>query len=313
MLEGRLGRRTLIIGAIAAGFAPRTQAQPARPTLAPAQMALADQFDLASSITGRTYRIYVSRPGAPPPSSGYEVVYALDADGSFPIVARQLRRAPQVLVIGIAYPDSAASSRLRMRDLTPSQPNDAAYANFNGGQIPNDFGGAEGFHRFMVEELRPQIARLYPVNREHHSLMGYSLGGLFALHVMFTQPNAYQRLFIGSPSIWWNGGEVLKDEAGFAAAVRAGKAAPRILITSAQWEQGDGDPSLPRSGPARERRLASKMVDNARDLASRLKALGGAAGYEVNYSVFAEERHDTGIPAAFSRGANFLYPLQVSA
>lgn len=296
-------------GAIAAGFAPRAQAQPARPTLAPAQMALADQFDLASTIAGRTYRIYVTRPGAPPPSTGYEVVYALDADVSFPIVAPQLRRAPQVLVVGIAHPDSAASSLLRMRDFTSSQPNAASHANMNAGQIPNDFGGADVFHRFMVEELGLQIARLYPVNGEHQSLMGYSLSGLFALHVMFTHPNAYQRLFIGSPSIWWNGGEVLKDEAGFAAAVRSGKAAPRILITSAEWEQGDGDPSLPPSGPARERRLASKMVDNARNLAGRLKALRGATGYEVNYSLFAEERHNSGIPAAFSRGANFLYPL----
>lgn len=51
---------------------------------------------------------------------------------------------------------------------------------------------------------------------------------------------------------------------------------------------------------------AARMVDNARELATRLKALSGAKGYEVRYTVFAGETHNTGIPAATSRGVAFL-------
>ena len=305
-----VGRRGLIAGSVAAAFAARVEAQPAPPKLVPAQLALADQFDLSSKSTGRTYRIYVSRPTAPPPGAGFQLVYTLDADSSFPIVARQLRRTRPLptLLVGIAYPDAAATMRLRSRDFTPSQPDE-----FSRGQTPPEavgaeFGGADAFHRFMTEELQPQLGRMYPLDSHYRSLMGYSLGGLFALHVMFAHPDAYQGLFIGSPSIWWNEREVLKGEAGFAAAVRAGKAAPRILITSAEWEQGEGGPRTPRSGPALKGSNESRMVDNARELAGRLKALKGAPGYQVDYAVFAEETHVSGMPAAYSRGANFLYP-----
>ena len=299
----------VIVGALAIG--PASLAQPAPPSLQPAQIALADQFDIPSRITGRTYRIYVSRPAAPPPKSGYPVVYVLDGDTSFPVVARQLR-GPPVLVVGIAYPDSARSGVLRLRDLTPAQPNANTLPMAGEGKVPDDFGGADAFHRFMMEELRPAIARLRPVDASRQSLIGYSLGGLFALHVMFNHPEAYQGLVISSPSIWWNDREVLKDEARFTAAVRTGHAAPRILITSDQWEQGDGDPNLPPPGPDRVQRMKlldyARMVDNAGELAARLKALKGGSGYEVKYSVFAEESHGTGTAAAASRGANFLYP-----
>jgi hypothetical protein len=87
-------------------------------------------------------------------------------------------------------------------------------------------------------------------------------------------------------------------------------AAPRILITSDQWEQSEEAPDVPRSGEARTKALADmaafRMVDNARELASRLKALPGGAGYEVRYTLFPEETHLTGIPAATSRGVAFV-------
>lgn len=313
---GGRARSMALIAACALALAPAGLAQTPAPVLQPAQIALADQFDVASKITGRTYRIYVSRPAAAPPKSGYAVVYVLDGDSNFAIAARQIGRAPAppVLVVGIAYPDAARSSVLRQRDFTPYQPDAATQRLAADGRTPNDFGGADDFHRFMIEELRPLIARLHPVDPRQQSLMGYSLGGLFALHTMFRHPDAYQSLVIGSPSIWWNGGQVLADEAAFAAAVQAGTTAPRILITSQQWEQGDGDgdPSLPAPGPERAQRVKQlsglKMIDNARGLADRLKALKGAPGYEVQYFVFAQENHSTGTPAATSRGANFLYP-----
>jgi predicted alpha/beta superfamily hydrolase len=309
-----IGRLIPGLAALGLLLGPAAAGPPAAPTLQPAQIALAEQFDTVSKITGRAYRIDISRPTAPPPLTGYPVVYVLDGDTSFPIVARQLRDAtkPAVLVVGIAYPESARASVLRLRDMSPTQPNAHSLPMVGDGRVPDDFGGADAFHRFMIEELRPAIARLKPVDASRQSLMGYSLGGLFALHVMFNHPEAYQSLVISSPSIWWNDRDVLKDEGKFIAAVRTGKASPRILITSDQWEQGDGDPNLPPPGPDRVQRVKllddARMVDNAGELAARLKALKGGPGYEVKYTVFAEESHGTGTAAAASRGANFLYP-----
>jgi predicted alpha/beta superfamily hydrolase len=285
------------------------------PNLPPATIPSTAQFDLPSKITGRTYRIYVTKPLVPPPPQGYGVVYILDADTTFAIAARRTRGAPAstspaVIVVGIAYPDSSATSVLRTRDMTP-YPADAASQAFAGPELKaTDYGGADGFHRFMIEELRPAIAAMGPVNLKEQSLIGYSLGGLFALHVMFTHPEAYQRLVIGSPSIWFNNRQVLGEEAAFAAAVRAGRAAPKILITSDAWEQGDGDPGLPPPGPARDDLVSllnsARMVDNARELAQRLAAVEGPPGYAVKYAVLPEENHNSGSVPAANRAIGFV-------
>ncbi|MGR5913571.1 hypothetical protein ACT7DA_04955 [Bacillus pacificus] len=48
--------------------------------------------------------------------------------------------------------------------------------------------------------------------KESKHYLGHSLGGLFALHILFTNLNAFQNYFISSPSIWWNNQSVLEKE-----------------------------------------------------------------------------------------------------
>ena len=284
-------------------------------TTSPALNPWAVQFDLPSAITGRIYRIYVAKPLGPTPKAGWPVVYVLDADVAFPSLAAQMMMRTVggdsgAILVGVAYPNALATMTLRNRDLTPSQPTAEAVATGDFGKPKaEDFGGGEAFHRFMMQELRPRIAAAYTVDPADQTLMGYSLGGLFTLGVLFRHPEAYRTYVAGSPSIWWNSREVLKDEAGFAAAVRAGKIAPRLLITSDAWEQDPAEPALPPPGPKRDTEVkalaAARMVDNARDLAGRLAALPGRNGYKVRYVLFPEETHTTGIPAASSRGLVF--------
>mgnify|MGYP001546589236 CR=1 FL=1 len=52
------------------------------------------------------------------------------------------------------------------------------------------------------------------------------------VRALFTEPNAFRSFIASSPSLWWDGDAVLKGEEKFAAAVTAGRAAPRILITA---------------------------------------------------------------------------------
>lgn len=291
------------------------QASPrAAPLTAPAIQPLAVQFDLPSKITGRTYRIYVAKPLTPPPKGGWPVIYVLDGDLSFPIAASQmiLRMASgqgAAIVVGVGYPQILAASKLRLYDLTPSKPLPGTSGDSR--TKPEDYGGAADFHRFMVEELRPQIAALAPVDAANQSLIGYSLGGLFALGVLFDHPDAYRTIVAGSPSIWWNNRELLQKEAGFAVAVRAGRVSTRLLITSGQWEQDPSAPGLPLDPAKRAAELKemadAKMVDNARGLAARLAAVKGAPGYSVRYVLFPEETHLTGIPASTSRGVAFSF------
>lgn len=289
----------------AAADAPASQS-----TMAPAGLPMAQQFDLSSKITGRTYRVYISRPVSPPPKGGYPVIYVLDGDMAFPTAAAQvllgsLSGRPQAVVVGIAYPDTMATMTLRDRDLTPW----GAPTPMQPGTKAEDYGGADDFHRMMMQELRPIVAKTYPVDTANQTLMGYSLGGLFTLHVLFQHPEAYRSFVAGSPSIWYRDRQLLKDETAFSQAVRAGKASPRILITSDGWEQGPESPDTPPSGPARAEYIKgtndARMVDNAHELATRLQALKGGAGYKVQYALFPQETHNSGIPASTSRGVAF--------
>lgn len=45
------------------------------------------QFDVPSTLSGRTYRIFVFKPPAPPPSSGYPVVVVTAETLMFPLAA----------------------------------------------------------------------------------------------------------------------------------------------------------------------------------------------------------------------------------
>lgn len=311
---------TLAAVSLATPTSPAAQiAVPPSPTLAlpatePVRDPFAVQFDLPSTITGRTYRIFVQRPPVPAPEEGWPVIYVLDGNAIFSIAASQVHLRTEfgqsgAVVVGIGYPDAAAQLKLRNFDLTPSAPLPGSFD--DPGAKPGDFGGAALFHRFMIEELRPVIAAMEPVNRENQSLIGYSLGGLFALGVLFDHPDAYRTVVAGSPSIWWNNRELLKKEAGFAAAVRAGKVSTRLLITSDGWEQSPPDNALPSDPKARAAELKeaadAAMVDNAKRLANRLGTLKGALGYRVRYALFPEETHLTGIPASTSRGVAFTF------
>lgn len=284
------------------------------PTTEPATQPFALQFDLPSQITGRTYRIFLHQPLAPPPKDGWPAIYVLDSRSTFGTAASQVQLRTSngqsgALVVGIGYPDPAAAAKLRVFDLTPSEPIPGPADRLD--LKPGEAGGAALFHRFMMEELRPVIAAMAPVNRQDQSLIGYSLGGLFALGVLFEHPEAYHTIVAGSPSIWWNNRELLRKEAGFAAAVSGGTVSKRLLITSDECEQLPQDeetpsdrecPTTPLGTPA-----SVTMVDDARGLAKRLAGLTGASGYQVSYVLFAGETHLTGIPASTSRGVAFTF------
>jgi predicted alpha/beta superfamily hydrolase len=270
------------------------------------------QFDMPSQITGRTYRISVYKPSAPAPATGWPVITLLDSRSTFATAASQvnLRIAlgrPGAVVVGVGYPRNEETSRLRQIDMTPSQmPLGSAVSP---GVSPADAGQAALFERFLIEELRPAVAVMAPVDPRDQTLFGYSLGGLFALGVLFEHPNLYRTIVAGSPSIWWNNREVLGKEAKFASAIETGIAAPRVLITSDRWEQYLPESMLPADPDRRAAAVAgmkrNAMVDNAQALAARLATLRGTGNYTARYTIFEDEDHATGIPAAVSRGVAF--------
>jgi hypothetical protein len=74
---------------------------------------------------------------------------------------------------------------------------------------------AEAFLSLLVDELRPRLAAQYRFSGEH-ALFGHSAGGMFAAYSLFTRPDAFQKMIIGSPYLEGVAGAVFKAEAKFA-------------------------------------------------------------------------------------------------
>ena len=171
------------------------------------------------------------------------------------------------------------------------------------------FGGAEGFYRFLSEELKPQVDALYNTDKSDATLCGHSLGGLFALHVLFNHPKAYSAYVIGSPSIVWNDGEILEGEAKLAASLASGNTMPRVLLTAGGLEEtADNNPELP-PGMTREQLeemlKTAGVIRNIEALAERLRAMNVPAGCDVQTFVFDGETHISVMAPLFSRGLRF--------
>ena len=217
---------------------------------APLTIAGARQYDIVSRINGQIYRLMVGLPERTDPAVTYPVFYVLDGNENFGTAIAMARRlhgcceVPPAIVVGIGYPtdDRGELSRRRAFDLTLSLSSMA-----NG----VEYGGADAFLRVLEEELKPFVAAHYWVNPDKQIIFGHSFAGLTALHAMFRNPNAFAVYNLSSPSIWWNGRKVLRDEAAFSERVREGSVRAGLLITVA----GDESPG---------------MITTASDLADRL-------------------------------------------
>jgi hypothetical protein len=275
----------------------------------------ASQFDLASKISGRTYRVFVYKPLTPAPPSGYPVIFVTDGNGMFPLAAAQMAimtlGGKGAVVVGIGYPtdDLMRPMMLRYRDLTPITADQTLFPTQPPLAEADRGGESELFYRFIAEELRPIVSTSYPLDAHHQTLYGHSLGGLFVLGVMFKHPDSFNSYVASSPSIWWDNRSVLKDESDFLAKEKRAKHPIRVLICVGAKEQEPYSQVPPGAGnmPLSEvnKKIAeARMVDNARGLSQRLKQ-ASEKSVVVRFQEFGAEDHLSVIPASISRALAF--------
>jgi predicted alpha/beta superfamily hydrolase len=205
-----------------------------------------------------------------------------------------LKTVAPAIVVGVGYPtdDQQEMTRRRSVDLTPSVSKDP---NFNGGLS----GGGDAFLRVLEQEVKPFVESRYKVDRTKQAVWGHSLGGLIVLRALLRNPSAFSTYVLSSPSIWWNDREILADEEAFSKRARAGEFHLKVLVTSAGDEQYRGDD--PELLLAANR---TRMVDNASELAVRLKALN-SQNITVGRTIFEGEIHNTVPQASLSRALRF--------
>lgn len=179
-----------------------TLVQPASPTSAATPLdylpALkGDYFRHESKSVGRPFHIYVAFPEsyAAQPQARYPVVFLLDGDSTFPILATYHlflnydEGVPQAIVVGIAY--GSFDPATNKRDYDFSAP--AADAT-------KEQGGAPAFQAFLKQELIPEIDRRYRTDPARRVLFGQSRGGYMILYSAFTDPDLFWGRIASNPS-----------------------------------------------------------------------------------------------------------------
>ena len=255
-----------------------------------------EAWDLTSS-GGETYRIFVSHPVGDPPPEGFPVLYVLDGNtifGSF-AEARRLQAVsdPEIgktLIVAVGYPDGAPYDyKRRMKDFTPPFPDPMPAAETPFAQWA--VGGQDNLMRFLLGDLRSAVASRYKINQRRQALFGHSLGGLFALHMLYRHPEAFVAIIAASPSIWWNDQGILAEEREFAAHLASGGthgALARLLLVVG----------------GREETRAEQWDAGA--LARRLEPLS-AYGLRSQYEIFEAEPH-LGVPTrAITEAMRFAF------
>ncbi|WP_368578337.1 alpha/beta hydrolase [Acinetobacter pittii] len=173
------------------------------------------QFQIKSKNTGHNYLIQIYKPPVAPPQHGYPVLYILDGNATFPSAANiaqsigagsnKLGLDP-LIIVAVGYPQQKTFDvQKRAYDYTPKPS-----AEFQA-QGKYKYGGADQFIAFLNSELKPTIAKQFPINSQQQSLYGHSFGGLFVLYHFFQKPSAFQRYFAASPSLWFDQGMLFQQ------------------------------------------------------------------------------------------------------
>ena len=161
-------------------------------------------FPIRSREAGHDYHIYVRVPQdyAAQPARRYPIVYLLDGDSLFPILASSHLfltiddKLPEAIVVGISYGSFDKPTNRRHIDFMPAGP-----------EVKPGESRIEDFHRFLERELIPQVESRYRADPGKRVLFGQSRGGALILYSAFTRPDLFWALIASNPS-WVPGADI---------------------------------------------------------------------------------------------------------
>lgn len=276
---------------------------PVRPGMQPLGETVADRpsavyrFEthrLDSDDGKRHYRIQIAIPRNAPQSGGSPALYMLDGNAALatltPADLDKLGQGRAPVLVALGY-DVATHNDVvsRAYDYTPP-------VFENGKPVPGPVvrgrvgGGADVFLEFIRAKVKPLVRERAAIDPDREYLWGHSYGGLFTLHVLFTQPQAFARYVVGDPSAWWHDGALVEEWRQFDARKAAGKRVAVLVGTKPR------DPGRPPPGGA-EPAAGEDPRAAVREMAQGLKAAGADATYEA----FPQFGHGEMIRASLER------------
>lgn len=267
-------------------------------------------FDLADRVTGAVRRIFLWLPPGPAPQDGWPALFMTDGNAVIATAIDAMRaQAPYPsgtnlgagALIAIGYPTEDAYDPFRRSwDLGP--PPGATYPPFWPGTPEVRTGGGAELARFVLEDLRAFLAPRVPLDPARQGLFGHSFGGLFALWLMFTRPEAFTHWIAASPSITWEQGFLLAHRDAF---VPQG---PITVLLSAGEYEGDDLAPFQRGAPDAAQRLAAKASERTLAAAQDMAAfLNGLPGVRASCDTYAGETHMSVLPVAVNRALHCVF------
>ena len=280
---------------------------------------------LCSEAVGDEFKILVAHPMVQlPPDQKVPVVYVLDANSNFGLVSDIIRGGalagwPHAFVIGIGYRTDGMMTDAfvkRSRDYTPVavpafDRMGGLFAGLPDAQIRT--GGAPSFLSFIKEELAPFLERRYAVDSSNRTLIGMSLGGLFAAWVLLSQPEEFERYLICSPSLWWDDDALMRTPPAWSD--QGKNVSARVFLAAGDLERDEivrvkfesaPDAFKPVLAALRNSQGKHLLAEHVEELAKRLSALQ-MPNLKVTCKIFDEETHESVYPSALSRGIGALF------
>ena len=209
----------------------------------------------------------------------YPVVYLLDANYSLPIASGASRfmmnsgSIEEVILVAVGYQKGISGLDSRIHDYTP----------FVDKTWKRATGGAKQHLNYLKQTVIPYINAHYRTGTQK-TLVGNSLGGLFAAYTLFTEPTLLSSYIIGSPSVWFKENSIL------AMTVQPATNTTKVYIAVGELEESEGE----------------KMVSGTKQLVDKINKQSGEH-VMTNLFVIPHAHHATAFPTTASQGLDWLY------
>ncbi|ASM71009.1 MULTISPECIES: alpha/beta hydrolase [Roseobacteraceae] len=270
-------------------------------------------FDLKDTQTGDIRRVYLWVPPGDAPAAGWPALWLLDGNAVIGTAVDTMRAQAfwptgtnigWGVLIAVGYPtDDAYDSLRRSWDLGP--PPGRNYPPFTPDGPEVRTGGGAEMARFLLEDVCDFISGLAPLDPARQSLFGHSFGGLFALWLMFTRPDAFANWIAASPAITWEDSFVLDHLARF----DAGAHRLRVHLSAGEWE-GDALAPFQAHGPEAEARLAEKARTRTVAAAHQMADALSGRGIVTEIEIYPDETHMSVLPVAVNRAIRWAFAIE---
>lgn len=236
---------------------------------------------LASADGQRHYRITVAIPRKAPPEAGYTPIYLLDGNAALATLDEShleaMDSATPPVLIALGYDtDARFDVEARQWDYTPKRADQPPIVNDRHPERRG--GGADEFLQLLSDSVMAQAERDLPINTSARSIWGHSFGGLLVLHALFTRPSLFNHWYAASPSLNWNGYQVIEESGRFQW--------PSDQPGSALLMRGDSE--LNRRGPYSNGGSDREINDQLRSLAQRMDHV---TGFDARFEVLEGMDH----------------------